>query len=313
MIDIMTLFKQVLLLVMMLIPGVIMCRLKFGGKDFAKGIANLVLYIAQPAMIVHPFIRNFEKRLLGGILGVLVFSFIAHFLFLGIAMLLFGKTEEQKKNVLRFAILFSNSGYMGIPLIEALLGGEAAIYATVFNVAFHFFVWSVGCYIYTGDKKYISPRKMLLNPATISVYIGVLIFILPINTLIPEVAVSAAEMLKNLVAPLSMLLVGYHMANADFKGRINSGDLWLSIFTRLIVCPAAVFILIKLVQLAGIYDNYSVATVVLLASATPAATATSMFAEKFDGDTATSGVLVPLSTICAVATMPLMALLLKLY
>ena len=312
-IEISTLFQQVLLLITMLVPGFLIYKLHFGGKDFAKGLTNLVLYIAQPAMIISPFIRDFDKKLLPGIIGVLIFTFLAHLMFFGISMLLFKKTRNDLRSVLRFAIVFSNSGYMGIPLIEALLGSEAAIYATVYNIAFHFFVWSVGCFIYSGEKKYFSINKIFVNPAVISVYIGLLIFFLPINDFIPDVVVSATDMLKGLVAPLSMMLVGFHMASADFKGVIKEKGIWGSIFVRLIVCPAVVFLVMKLVQIMGIYDNTVAATVILIASATPAATATSMFAEKFDGDTRSSGVLVPLCTILAVVSMPLVALLLKLY
>ena len=312
MIDVETLFNQVLLLVLMLIPGVILSKCRFADEKFAKGLANLVLYIAQPAMIISPFIRDFDKSLLSGILGVLVFSFTAHLMFFGIAMLLFKRTETAARNVLRFAIVFSNAGYMGIPLIEALLGSEAAVYATVYNISFQFFIWSFGCFIYSGDKSYISPKKMLLNPASISIYIGLLLFLLPINSFVPVVAVSALDMLKGLVAPLSMILVGYHMASADYSGVFKNMKMWVSIVMRLLVCPAIIFSVMKLSQVLGIYDNFTAIKVVLITSATPAATATSMFAEKFDGDTKLSGVIVPVCTVCSVVTMPAVSLLLNL-
>ena len=66
-------------------------------------------------------------------------------------------------------------------------------------------------------------------------------------------------------------------------------------------------------SLCGIYTDKVIATVIFIAASTPAAAATSMFAEMFDGDTKLSGVLVPLSTILSLGTMPLTALLLKLY
>ena len=312
MISIFTLFKQVLLLILMLIPGAIMFKMHFGDEKFAKGLTNLILYIAQPAMIIAPYIRDFDKRLMSGIVGVAIFSFIAHLLFYLIAVLSFKKVQINKRKVLRFAVLFSNSGYMGIPLIEALLGSDAAIYATVYNIGFNFFVWSLGCYIYTDDKSYVSPKKMFINPATISIYVGLLIFFLPVNRFLPSVVISSVDMLKALVAPLSMMLVGFHMASADFKGVFKDWDIWRCILLRLFVCPAAIFALMKLADVTGIYSNAVAVTVVLLCSATPSATSVNIFAEKFDCDTRTSGKIVPISTICALASMPITALLLKL-
>ena len=216
-------------------------------------------------------------------------------------------------HVLRFSIVFSNAGYMGIPLIEAVLGSEAAIYATVYCVSFNVFLWSLGSYIYTGNSQYIKPKKIFINPSMLAIYAALIIFFLPIDGFIPSVLVSVIDMLKSLVAPLSMIIVGFHMAGADLKGLMKSGALWCGVLTRLLLCPAVIFAVMKVVSLIGIYHNEMAATVVLIASSTPAATATSMFAEKFSGDTETAGAVVPISTVLAVASMPLCALLLKLY
>lgn len=153
---------------------------------------------------------------------------------------------------------------------------------------------------------------MFINPATISIYVGLLIFFLPVNRFLPSVVISSVDMLKALVAPLSMMLVGFHMASADFKGVFKDWDIWRCILLRLFVCPAAIFALMKLADVTGIYSNAVAATVVLLCSATPSATSVNIFAEKFDCDTRTSGKIGPISTICALASMPITALLLKL-
>lgn len=307
------LFMQVLLLAMMLVPGVLIRKMRWGDDGFAKGISNLILYAAQLALIISPFIRAYDKSLLSGIIGVFFISFFAHILFYIVAVLLIPGANSKLKQVLRFGIVFSNAGYMGIPLIEAVLGSEAAIYATIYNISFNLFMWSLGRYIYTCDRKYVSPLKMFINPAAVAVYIGLVIFFLPIETYIPPVIISAIDMLKGLVAPLSMILVGYHMAGANFKNLFKSGSLFFAIFIRLIVCPVVLFLLLKLLSVTGIYHNVTAVTVALLAASTPAATSTSMLAEKHDGDTETSGMLVPVSTVLAVITMPLVALLLNLY
>ncbi len=312
MIDIYSLFLQVLILIILLVPGVVVNKMGADG-GFAKGLSNLVLYFAQPALIIAPFIRPFDKALLPGMLGVFVFSFAAHIIFFLLSRPMFKKNSEKTASALRFSIVFSNAGYMGIPLIEAVLGSEAAIYATVYCVSFNVFLWSLGSYIYTHDTQYIKPKKIFVNPSMLAIYAALIIFVLPIDSFIPSAAVSIIDMLKALVAPLSMIIVGYHMANADLKALVKSGSLWLAVATRLFLCPTVIFAVMKIVSILGIYHNEMAATVVLIASSTPAATATSMFAEKFDGDTKTTGAVVPISTILAVASMPLCALLLKFY
>ena len=78
----------------------------------------------------------------------------------------------------------------------------------------------------------------------------------------------------------------------------------------MILSPAIVWAVTKLLMLIPVFDDPVVMTVILLSAATPAATATSMFAEKFDGDSVYAGKLVSVSTLISLGTMPLVALLL---
>ncbi len=310
-IDVQILFESVLLLLLMLIPGIILNKMMKGDKSFVGGLSKLVLYIAAPAMMISPFIREFDKEMLGEIIVTFFGGLVMLLIFYAVSMIIWG--EEKVKRTLRFSIVFSNAGYMGIPLIEYLLGGEAVIYATVFNVAFNFLTWTLGCYIYTGDIKYMRPKKIITNPVVISMIVGLIIFFTPANRYIPETVASAIEMVKGLVAPISMMVVGYHAASANYKRVLSRGSLWLSFFLRLIVCPLLTFLVFKGLSVAGIFTSATVTTVMLIASATPSATATSMFAEMFSGDTEISGVAVPISTVLSLATMPLVAMVLNLY
>lgn len=310
-IDIETLFNNVLLLMLMLVPGVIMAKLLKGDKSFANGLSKLVLYIATPAMMISPFIREFEKEMLGGIIASALLTAAAMLSFFLASFLIWG--ESRVKRTLQFSVIFSNAGYMGIPLIERLLGADAAIYATAANVSFNLLLWTLGCFVYTHDTKYMRPLKIATNPVIIGMAVGLLLFFTPASRYVPDVASSAIDMLKGLVAPISMMVVGYHAASANYKRVLTRGSLWFSVALRLLICPVVTFALLKVLSAVGIYSNTVVATVVFIAAATPSATATSMFAEMFDGDTEVSGVLVPISTVFSLASMPLTALLLKLY
>lgn len=292
----------------------------------AKGISRYVLYIAQPAMLIAPYIRPFDSGILKNVGFTVLFSFICHALFSASVILIIRKrkstgetspddeTKTKNLSTVRIAAIFGNCGYMGIPLIEKFLGQGAAIYATVFNIGFQLFLWTVGCYLATGDiKYYMSPKKILLNPATISIFIGLVIFFAPIDQYVPSFLTTAIDFLKNTVVPLSMFVVGYHMAENRISGLLKGGRMWLSIAVRHILAPMLAFGVLYLFKLTGIFYNYEVAVTVLLCSAAPCATITSIFAEKFDLDRETAGRMVPVSTILSMATMPLAALLLKLF
>ena len=299
------------ILFLMMIPGIIMVKTKLAGEGFGKSVSNLVLYIAQPALILKAYIRPFDMEVVTNALWVLVLAFLSHALFAVIAFAVYRNVEDAKRRILRFATIFSNAAFMGIPLIVGVLGEEAAVYASIYSIAFNVFSWSLGVYIFTDDKKQASPMKVLVHPVTISSIIGILVFLLPIETVVPALLVDALDMLAALVAPLSMLVIGLRLASLDLRGIFRDKWMYIYLSLRLIILPCLVFLIMLLLKLCVIPLNSTVMTVVFVCGATPAATATSMFSERYDGDAAYAGKLVAISTLLSVATMPLLSLLLN--
>lgn len=312
MIEISLLFTKVLLLFLMVIPGFIVRKTGICEKSAQLAFSNIILYVTTPAMIVVSFIRSYDKEVMRNCLWVLLFSFIAHLVFFALTLPFFRKAKEDSKKVYRFSVIFANSGYMGIPLIMSLFGEESAIYAAFYIAGFNFFMWSLGALIFTGDKKYISPKKMFLNPATIPTYIGILIFLLPIDSYIPSVVVDALGSLRDTIAPMSMMLIGMQLATVKLKGLIEP-NLLIATVLRLLVCPILMFGILKIVSLVELYQTPLGAYVCFICGSAPAATATGMFAERFNGDRECAGKVVAVTTILSVATMPLTALIMGLY
>lgn len=310
-----SLFRAVLILFVMIIPGFAMRKLRLARDTLPLGFANTILYITQPAMLLVGFFRARDMSIMENALAVLVLSFLTHILFLLAVKLFYKGADKEKQKVYRFGTAFSNAGYMGIPLITMVLGDEAAIYASVYLVAFNFFCWSFGALIYSEDKSFISPLKMLVNAATIPTLIGIIIFVTDFYTVIPasvsDFVYEALTMLKNTVAPMSMMIIGMRLADLELKGMFSDKYLYLGLSLRLIVFPIGAFALIVLATLLGI-DTPDAFKVVLICSSTPVASATSMFAEKFGSDTLTASKFVSISTLLSLVTMPVIVLLLDI-
>ena len=338
MVDVGTLFRSVLLLFCMMIPGFIIRKARLGDDKLPLGFTNTILYITQPAMLIVGFFRPFDATILKTALVVLILSFVAHLMFFGVSLLLFRSAPEHLRKVYRFSIVFANAGYMGIPLMSMVLGDEAAVYASVYIIGFNFFAWSLGCLIYTGDTSYISPKKMLLNAATIPTFLGIFLFVINAYSWLPA-SVSgfvsdALGMLKETVAPMSMMVIGMRLADLKLKGAFRDKFMYLSLGMRLLALPCAVFVLLWLCKLLGFFETTAFTTV-LICAATPSAALTGMFAERFAPkpdpakleageaeavemrdraveSAVTASKLVSISTILSLLSMPLVALLLQL-
>lgn len=315
MIDVTTLFRAVLLLFCLMIPGFILKKARLVDDRAPLAFTNTILYITQPALLFVGFFRPYDREIMHGAVAVLIFTFAVHAIFLLMIPLFFRKMPKKTAKVYRFGSVFANVGYMGIPLITMILGAEAAIYASVYTVGFNFYSWSVGSYMYSEDRSYISVRKMFINAATVPTLLGILVFVTDLYSYIPSevsgVIADVLNMLKDTVAPMSMMIIGMRLADLKLKGAFKDAGLYIALSLRLIVFPITVFGVLFLCKTLGFYNELAFA-VTLICSATPAASLTSMFAEKFNADTVTASKLVSVSTLLSLVTMPLIVMLLQL-
>ncbi len=307
--DIGILIVRILLLFIMILPGFILRKKDMLNGEVSKGLSNLVLYAAQPAMITASFLREFDSSILYNMLGVFVFALLTNGFNCVAVLFMFKKAPERKARVLRFAAAFSNSLFMGLPIVIGVFGPTAAIYASMYSFWFNVFAWSMGCMLYTNDKRYISPKKMFLNPASIAAVIGLALFLSGVEKYIPEVITESLDMLSGLVAPLSMIVVGIRLAEVEVKTAFKDKYLYMFSALRLFGGPIVAFLLLKIAELLFGYSNQMVSFMLIVLTATPTATMTTMFAEKFDGDAVYASKCVAINTIFSLVTMPLMALL----
>ena len=322
MFDIAILFSRVLLLVLLMLPTALMKKFGLVKDGFGVSLSNYVLYVGTPGMIILALYRDFDKTIAFRSLAVVGFFLVFHLVFFAVSLLFFRKRksapdeeegidEAKRRRLLRFGTIFTNAGYMGLPLVLGLLGAEAAIYVSVYVVCFNILVWTVGCYVFTGDVRYMSLKKAFLNPASIAIMVGLLFFITPINNYLPAVSEEFLSILNSLVAPLSMGVIGLHLFEIDWKRVWRDLTLYRYVFVRMLLLPALIFCILKLAKTVGYYDEIVFNTLFICGS-TPCAAVTVMYSERFDGDAPYASTMVCVSTLLAVGTMPLVALLLYL-
>jgi predicted permease len=314
---------NVALLFIMMLPGIIMKKCKMSVDGFGKGISNLVLYIAQPALVFMAYVRPRDEQILINSAYVFVLSIVVHGVFSAVAMLSYKKAPDSMRRMLRFATIFSNAAFMGMLLIRAVFGAEATVYASIYNITFNLFLWSLGVFICTDkrdvnengiedDEEHIkhgaSPLKALYHPVTIAAALGLVFFILPIEGYIPSIAIETLNNLGNLVGPLSMMVIGLRLADMDFRGIFKDKHMYVFLALRHVILPLVTLGIVKLVGLVLPVHELVEMVIVTLAAA-PAATSATMFAEKYDCDANYVSRLVTVSTLLSIVTMPLIIML----
>ena len=136
------LLKQVIVMLVYLGLGAIGYKCGLISVEGNKSISNWVLYIANPLLIFISFQQDFSVKLLKGLGMTIIFTIVGYLIFIPLAMLFIGKKENHETEIERFSTIYSNCGFMGIPLAKVLLGNEGVFYITAFNMVFNILVWS---------------------------------------------------------------------------------------------------------------------------------------------------------------------------
>ena len=299
--DFLTVASNVLTLFILMGVGVACAKTKLLSDGAVKALANLVLYIATPCVIIKSCIREFDPAMLRGFLIVVAVAAVNHAVLVFLARVVFPDSDENRRRVLRCATVFSNAGYMAIPLQQAILGEVGVFYCAAYIIVFNLFLWTYGLVEMSGDTR-LSAKKILLNPGIIGVVVGLTLFVLPIS--VPTLLTDAIGHFAALNTPIPMLIVGYYLAQTNLMSALKDGRGWLCIALRLVAVP---LLALGALLLCGVRGDLLTACMICIA--TPVATACTMFATRFDRDPRLSVNLVSLSTLVSVGTLPLMVAL----
>ena len=294
--------QQVGVLFALIAVGYVCRKTNFLSDAFVKGCVNLLLLIVTPCLIVHVFQRPFTGTALANLGLALAVAFAAHLIGIIFAEICFRRTDERQRGVLKFATVFSNGGFMAIPLEYALLGPDGAFYGAVYVVMFNLLCWTYGLKVMCGHLKDMNRRILFVNPGTVGIALGLPLFLT--STTLPVILHDPIKYISDLNTPLAMIVIGFYIADARFAAYFRCVPALVASVLRLLVIPARV--LAGLVAARGMRLDPTMAIALTASAAAPVAAMNTMFASKYGRDVDVSVGLVAVTTILSIATMPLL-------
>lgn len=294
--NILTVGNYVLILFILIGVGFVCNKTKILTSASLKEMTNLVLYIVTPCVIINSYQREFDKNMLRGLLITLAAALLSFAINILLTHLLVKDKDKRREKTLRFGAVFSNCGYMSLPLQEAMLGEIGVFYGATYIAVFQIMLWTYGVILMSGSIKSISLKKIIINPGVLSTALGIVLYVFSIS--IPFTVLEPIKYLGSLNTPVPMVIVGYYLAQASL--RLKGVSAYVSLVLRLIASP---LIMIAILLCLGISGDIAIACTI--AASAPVAAATTMFSEKFDGDTTLSATFVSITTILSIITMPL--------
>ena len=298
-----TVAGQVLVLFGLIAMGFILTKKGMLTENGAKVCTDIALYLAVPAVIIRSFVSmEYNAATLKTLLFSCAVCLLIHIAYIIVGVLVFSSRDDSRQRVMRFAAIFSNAGFMALPLQEALLGEQGVFFGATYVVIFNIVAWSYGVILMSGEKKQLSVKKMLFTPGLIGTAIGVLFFAisLPVPDIIKTTGISLINHTANLNTPIPMIVIGYYLATSDFKKALKDKGCYLNLAMRLILMPLATLGVLYACAMRG-----TMLVSLTVAASAPTAAMTTMFAAKYGRDTELSVNIVSLSTLLSIITMPI--------
>ncbi|MCR5045320.1 MAG: AEC family transporter [Treponema sp.] len=290
---------------------------KFGQKE-SQYLSRILLYVVNPCMIVSTFDVDFSGPKLKSLGLAIAVSLVFHLVMIFVVTLLFAfkkkngleDPSDARDSLSKIGIVFTNSGFIGIPLINGVFGGEGVFFLMGYILVFNVLLWIWGEWLMTGS---VRPLKILLNPNVLACAAGLAVFCLPFK--MPYVLIEPLKMIGACNGAVSMILLGLLFSSFDIAGeaKLFAKPLARDIFVRLIFCP---LILLALTIFAlnlfnSVSEIHLIMSVLFIAASCPVGMSVSSFAVVFEKDSNYASFLVAVSSAACVVTIPLLVGLLE--
>ena len=134
---------QVVVLFINVAVGLVSNKLKFYTEKTAKATTKLLFYVITPTVIVRSFLTmEYSKEKLGGFLIALACAIGTHICGIILSIPFFNKFDTRTGTVYKFASIFGNMGYMGLPLAQSVVGPMGVFYCSAGVVAYNILVFT---------------------------------------------------------------------------------------------------------------------------------------------------------------------------
>lgn len=308
--------KNVIIFVLLAVPGYILVKGKTLNSRDSGILSKLLTNIGVPALILSNTVRlEFTGSLTKGLIVVGLLSVVFYLLmYVTSGWLCKGEKQRQKQAMTRFCMIFSNSGFIGIPLALAVFpgNGEILAYVSITNIVMNLVMFTLGAYLISGDKSVIQVKTALLSPVLLAFLGGLVLNLLGIARAVPEIDVFAGH-LKGIVTPLSMFVMGMKLADVSLRQLFASGRMYYVSLVRLVVYPVvgmAMILLLRLIPALGISANGVLGY--FIGFAMPVAGLSSVFTDRYQGDGEGAVIYTLGTTVLSVLTIPTIYWLLML-
>ena len=279
------------------------CKKSALPKESLGVLSRLVTLVFLPCYaFCSTYSGNTRSQLMDGLpmLGLALLFYLALAgLFAALARLL--KLEGPRGRVFQALFVFGNTGFIGLPVLQSLYGGDGAIAMALFSIVDQAVLWSYGLWLCSG-KGGFSPRR-LLNPCLLAILAAVILVATGLR--LPPLAMDTLQTLGGANGAVCMLYLGALLCYSDLHTFSCCKELYWGIAVKMLAFPVVVWLALRLLGIAGVTRG-----VLVVLAGLPTMTVIPMLAKDSDGQQPYAAAGAMITLIASIVTMPLVALLL---
>ena len=268
----------------------------------SQKLSAIVVDVCNPALIMASILSGNITATRSDLLIAIALgaAFYALLVILGFLIPRILKVEVDKRKFYNLMTVYTNTGFLGIPIARAILPANSIIYVIVINIFYSLLFYTHGmAVLHSGtDRKTGTGRHPLLaifNLGTVMALLSLVVFWFKLT--LPPIIANTIEYIGNATVFLSMALLGVSIARSSFFKTFKNIRIWLYIIIRMVIVPVAIVFVMKLIG----FDTEQILALCLMA-AVPAGSLPLITAEKMGLDTELLSSTIAMTTFMSIFT-----------
>lgn len=308
--------KNVIIFVLLAIPGYLLVKGKLLDQKSSGIISKLLTYVGMPFMILSStlkleFTGEFTLSLIAFGVVCIGFTFL---MFFASGWLAGWDSNKSRSGMMRFCMVFANNGFIGIPLARAVFGEDSPVmaYLIISNIIMNVMMFSLGPTLISGDKKSVNIGKALFTPVFIGFVVGIVLNLTKVCAYVPEIQTYSGHF-SGIVTPLSMVVLGMKLADVPIKRLLTSKHMYYVSALRLVLFTVVgIGLMFALQFVPGLGFGADAVIAFFMGFAMPTAGLASVFADQHKGDSENAVIFTLGTTILSVVTIPVLYWILRM-
>ena len=292
---------QLISLFLMMFVGYVVARSGIMTPDFRARLSTFTLSCVAPFAILSSVLESDTPP--ATMLSAVGAAFLFYILMCAFAALLVRlvRTKKAHRGWDQLMIVFTNVGFMGIPVIQSIYGPGGVARLSMFILMFNLFFFSYGILLIASGEKI--NFKAMLNPCIIGALCALFCALTGFH--FPRVVESTIASIGSMNTPLAMMIIGGSVAHSDVRTSLKNPRLYRVCILRMVIMPLMILLAMRFLP----FEPMLIGICVLLASM-PVAGNCAMIANIYAPDDMTASHATIVSTLLSGLTLPAICALL---